>query len=65
MNKEELTQHQKTVQAFLEQCEHDDPENFKKVCDAYPVITAKRWKVIQQREYTNGLRGELRSQGEE
>jgi len=58
-------EHNQEVQEFLKKAKADDPDRFKEVCDKYPVLTAKKWKAIRQREITVGLNVEDQLYGKE
>jgi hypothetical protein len=49
--------HEERVRDFLNECKEDDCENFKEVCDRYPVQSRLRKRIIRNREVTVGLLG--------
>jgi hypothetical protein len=49
--------HEERVRDFLNECKEDDCEQFKEVCEKYPVQSRLRKRIIRHREVTVGLLG--------
>lgn len=46
----EKDEHEKAVNAFMQECQKTRPDEYEEVCLKHPIITYKRMKTIKERE---------------
>jgi hypothetical protein len=47
--------HNEQVFEFFQKCKNDNPEQYDKIAEKYPILTHRRWRTIRERERTAGL----------
>ena len=50
-------QHDRLVNEFFAQEALRDPQQYRDICQRYPVLSAKQWRRIRENEETRGLIG--------
>lgn len=52
-----MKEHEQAVKEFFAKTKKENPEEYKEVCDKYPIVTAQNLRTIRVFERTAGLVG--------
>ena len=44
------SEHTEAVHEFMKQCQRDNPEQYARVCEQFPIIGNRQWRRIRERE---------------